>query len=651
MATTDYYTPTGAPSTGAFAASAVMRSEFDDVSDGFAKLPALSAGAASRAVVLASNGLSLTTTTGTLALAGNLALTGAFNTTLVVGATVSITLPTVTGLTLATLSGTETLTNKTISGSSNTLSNIGNASLTNSSLTINGSAVSLGGSVTVSAVASTIVVGGTIVSGGIGGRVLYNNSGGLGEYVISGTGNVAMTTSPAFTTPDLGTPSAAVLTSATGLPISTGVSGLGTGVATALAVNVGSAGAFVALNGAGGTPSSMTGTNITGTAAGLTAGVASAVAASGITGTTLAANVVTTSITAVGTITSGVWNAGAVTSSGAVTAAAASGFYLGSHLLVALVSGSNAFYDASDAISLRLSTSSNDYWADSHLFGGSGSSPSMYLMAETYHRFYISGVEALAVETTSATFTSVLNVTTAAASAFAVGQTGATNPVFSVNTATGSAVAGFKVTGAVTGGTVALVTTDSGAATSLTLNAKGTGAIGIGSVSTGRVTITPVTTITGSLTLSAALVYAGVTLSNGVTGTGNMVLSAAPTFTGVVNTAALTNTTARAGGGSFNLVDSTASGATTQIGQGAGNAADTFNIYNVTNAILYTSFVRTTGALTLNSSLTTGAPAGGTAAAWKMGVVSVTSPTSPNRTIELDVGGTIYYLAAKTTNN
>lgn len=42
-------------------------------------------------------------------------------------------------------------------------------------------------------------------------------------------------TSPSFTTPNLGTPSAATLTNATGLPISTGVSGLGSGVATFLA--------------------------------------------------------------------------------------------------------------------------------------------------------------------------------------------------------------------------------------------------------------------------------------------------------------------------------------------------------------------------------------------------------------------------------
>lgn len=50
------------------------------------------------------------------------------------------------------------------------------------------------------------------------------------------------------------------------------ITGLGTGVATALGINVGSAGAFVTFNGALGTPSSGVATNLTGTAAGLTAG-------------------------------------------------------------------------------------------------------------------------------------------------------------------------------------------------------------------------------------------------------------------------------------------------------------------------------------------------------------------------------------------
>jgi len=49
-------------------------------------------------------------------------------------------------------------------------------------------------------------------------------------------------------------------------------SSLATGVATALGVAVGSAGAFVTNGGALGTPSSGVGTNLTGTAAGLTAG-------------------------------------------------------------------------------------------------------------------------------------------------------------------------------------------------------------------------------------------------------------------------------------------------------------------------------------------------------------------------------------------
>lgn len=73
---------------------------------------------------------------------------------------------------------------------------------------------------------------------------------------VTGTGNMVLSTSPTLTTPALGTPTSVTLTSATGLPISTGLTGAGTGVLTALAVNVGTAGAFVVNGGALGSPSS-----------------------------------------------------------------------------------------------------------------------------------------------------------------------------------------------------------------------------------------------------------------------------------------------------------------------------------------------------------------------------------------------------------
>jgi hypothetical protein len=67
--------------------------------------------------------------------------------------------------TVVTLTGSQILTNKTISGLTSTLSNIGNSSLTNSAVTINGNSVSLGSSTTVTASTNNALTIGTGLSG------------------------------------------------------------------------------------------------------------------------------------------------------------------------------------------------------------------------------------------------------------------------------------------------------------------------------------------------------------------------------------------------------------------------------------------------------------------------------------------------------
>jgi hypothetical protein len=105
--------------------------------------------------------------------------------------------------------------------------------------------------------------------------------------------------------------------------------------------------------------------------------------------------------------------------------------------------------------------------------------------------------------------TGTATITSASASALAVGLAGATNPSFVVDSATGSQAAGLKVTGATAAGNVAVAVISSGADANLIVNAKGTGTIGIGSVSTGAVTITPATTITGAITPTGGVAAAG----------------------------------------------------------------------------------------------------------------------------------------------
>ena len=203
---------------------------------------------------------------------------------------------TVNGITLTggtiTTSGTVTLggtlsgiTNSNLSGTAG----ITNANLANSSLTIGSTNIALGATSTtlagLTSVTSTTFVGaltgnastatawatGRTVS--ITGDLAYTSSSLDGSANVTAAGTLATVNSNvgtfgSATQSTIQTVNAKGLTTAisnvTVTPAVGSITGLGTGVATALAVNTGSAGAMVLFNGAGGTPSSLTLTNATG---------------------------------------------------------------------------------------------------------------------------------------------------------------------------------------------------------------------------------------------------------------------------------------------------------------------------------------------------------------------------------------------------
>ena len=116
-------------------------------------------GSATAIPVLAINAQGQVTTASTASVASNLNIAGDTGTDAVALLTDTLTFTGGTGITstvtnntvtmdidstVATLTGTQTLTNKTISGASNTLSNIGNSSLTNSSVTVGSTNIALG---------------------------------------------------------------------------------------------------------------------------------------------------------------------------------------------------------------------------------------------------------------------------------------------------------------------------------------------------------------------------------------------------------------------------------------------------------------------------------------------------------------------------
>jgi hypothetical protein len=166
---------------------------------------------------------------------------------------------------------------------------------------------------------------------------------------------------------------------------------------------------------------------------------------------------------------------------------------------------------------------------------------------------------------------------------------------------------------------VALSAIDTGSNTNITINGKGAGTILIGNVSTGAVTITPNVTHSGTTTLSGALIYGGVTLSNAVSGTGSMVLNASPTFTGSVALPAVTLGGTVSGGG--NQINNVIIGASTPL-------AGTFTTLTANTSV--SSPIHTAaGTLTFESNGTTFAGSINASQQWQIGT-NTTIPASIN---------------------
>jgi len=142
----------------------------------------------------------------------------------------ALTNKTYNGLTVTTTTGTFTLANGKTATVSNTLTFAG----TDGSTLNIGAGGTLG---TAAFTAATAYVQTSSLGSGVATWLATPSSANLAAAVTDETGSGALVfaNSPSLTTPNLGTPSAVTLTNGTGLPISTGVSGLGAGVATFLA--------------------------------------------------------------------------------------------------------------------------------------------------------------------------------------------------------------------------------------------------------------------------------------------------------------------------------------------------------------------------------------------------------------------------------
>jgi hypothetical protein len=235
------------------------------------------------------------------------------------------------------------------------------------------------------------------------------------------------------------------------------------------------------------------------------------------------------------------------------------------------------------------------------------------------------------VLSTSPTLTTPISesLTSPAASNLTLG-TGSFGTALTFASATGAAM--FTNTLSVSG-TTASTSTSSGA---LVVGNGTSGGLGVGGAAN----------IGGTLTVGSNLT---------VSGTGTSTFSG-PVTISKAQAAAYTSLTIQNGNASgYSQVNMVSGPNTASINYAPGvffkisiPSADSFQVStNNTTALTIDSSQNATFA----GSIKTVAPSGGTAKPWELGEAATVSPTSPNRTIRVEIDGTVYYIHAKTTND
>ena len=115
------------------------------------------------------------------------------------------------------------------------------------------------------------------------------------------------------------------------------------------------------------------------------------------------------------------------------------------------------------------------------------------------------------VGTLTSLATGATTITSSSANALAVGVAGPTNPAFAVDASAASSVTGLRVKSAAAAAGLALDVQSSGANENLIINAKGMGTISIGSVSTGGITLARATSMSAGATVTGGSMGIGTT--------------------------------------------------------------------------------------------------------------------------------------------